>query len=237
MGQRIVEKIRPCPVLRRASAAPGVPAGIGDAGHRQQDRQGQDPASSCRGPTHRPSFGLPVGPLRRAGIASLGNRHRCRRQHQPARSGLVAHRAERRLLADAGFGPVAYPIREHRAKARQLPSIQAASIFDIIDRPQVALQDVLCQWPAARLARRGVVLQTRICVAHPPDQAADAARLLGLPESAASLLPRLPVGEAIWRIGSRVLLVRHALSELERGVVDTDARMLPTTSARVRAAL
>ena len=79
--------------------------------------------------------------------------------------------------------------------------------------------------------------ETRICFAQPPDQAADAARLLGLPESAASLLPRLPVGEAIWRIGSRVLLVRHALSEFERGVVDTDARMLPATSARVRAAL
>ena len=74
--------------------------------------------------------------------------------------------------------------------------------------------------------------ETRISFAQPPDQAAAAAQLLGLPESAAGVLPRLAVGEAIWRIGQRVLLVRHALGETERRIVDTDARMLPAGGVR-----
>ena len=69
--------------------------------------------------------------------------------------------------------------------------------------------------------------ETRICFAQPPDQAAAAAHLLGLPASAANVLPRLRTGEAIWRVGARTLLVRHALTETERGIIDTDARMLP----------
>ena len=74
--------------------------------------------------------------------------------------------------------------------------------------------------------------ETRVSFAQPPDQADAAARLLGLPESAAGVLPRLAVGEAVWRIGQRVLLVRHALGETERRIVDTDARMLPTGGVR-----
>ena len=74
--------------------------------------------------------------------------------------------------------------------------------------------------------------ETRVSFAQPPDQAAAAAHLLGVPESAAGVLPRLAVGEAVWRIGQRVLLVRHALGVTERRVVDTDARMLPAGGVR-----
>ena len=74
--------------------------------------------------------------------------------------------------------------------------------------------------------------ETRICFAQPPDQAEAAARLLGLPANAASALPRLRTGEAIWRVGTRTLLVRHALGETERLIVDTDARMLPLDATR-----
>ena len=74
--------------------------------------------------------------------------------------------------------------------------------------------------------------ETRVSFAQPPDQADAAARLLGLPESAAGVLPRLAVGEAVWRIGQRVLLVRHALGATERRIVDTDARMLPAGGVR-----
>ena len=74
--------------------------------------------------------------------------------------------------------------------------------------------------------------ETRICFAQPPDQAAAAAQLLGLPANAASALPRLRTGEAIWRVGARTLLVRHALTDAERLIVDTDARMLPSEATR-----
>jgi hypothetical protein len=39
------------------------------------------------------------------------------------------------------------------------------------------------------------------------------------------LLPHLPRGQALWKVGARSFLVEHRLSRPEIEVVDTDARM------------
>ena len=49
--------------------------------------------------------------------------------------------------------------------------------------------------------------------------------LLGLSDTEAKLLPHLPRGQALWKVGSRSFLVEHRLSVSELALVDTDARM------------
>jgi len=49
--------------------------------------------------------------------------------------------------------------------------------------------------------------------------------LLQLGEAERQLIPELPVGCALWRVGRSRFVVRHQLSELEARVVDTDQRM------------
>jgi hypothetical protein len=70
--------------------------------------------------------------------------------------------------------------------------------------------------------------ETRVVFGQSPSETEDAASLLGLTETEAELLPRLPRGMALWRVGSRSFLVEHRLSGQERALVDTDARMATT---------
>jgi hypothetical protein len=43
----------------------------------------------------------------------------------------------------------------------------------------------------------------------------------------ARILPNLPRGQALWKVGTRSFLVEHRLSPAEAALVDTDARMQP----------
>jgi type IV secretory pathway VirB4 component len=73
--------------------------------------------------------------------------------------------------------------------------------------------------------------ETKVCYAQPPDQVPQARELLGLTDTEAELLPHLRRGWALWKVGQRSFLVQHRLSELERELVDTDARMLVRRAA------
>lgn len=79
-----------------------------------------------------------------------------------------------------------------------------------------------------RLAR-GLLsdVETRIVYGQPPSEVDAARDLLGLSEPEAALLPRLPRGVALWKVGGCTVLVEHRLGRAERAMVDTDARMAP----------
>jgi type IV secretory pathway VirB4 component len=68
--------------------------------------------------------------------------------------------------------------------------------------------------------------ETRVIFGQPHSETDQAASLLGLTGTEAELLPRLPRGVALWKVGSRSFLVEHRLSSYERVLVDTDARMV-----------
>jgi DNA helicase HerA-like ATPase len=77
-----------------------------------------------------------------------------------------------------------------------------------------------------RLARGLLAdVETRIVYGQPPSEVAAARDLLGLSSTEAELLPRLPRGVALWKIGARTVLVEHRVGPEERAIVDTDARM------------
>lgn len=67
--------------------------------------------------------------------------------------------------------------------------------------------------------------QTRVLFRQSSDQVADARSLLGLTTTEALVLPRLCRGRAIWKVGGRTAVVQHAISDRERALCDTDARM------------
>jgi type IV secretory pathway VirB4 component len=67
--------------------------------------------------------------------------------------------------------------------------------------------------------------ETRIVYGQPPGEVAAARDLLGLTTTEAELLPRLPRGVALWKVGTRSFLVQHRLGRGEHALVDTDARM------------
>lgn len=67
---------------------------------------------------------------------------------------------------------------------------------------------------------------TRVVFAQPPDQIGGLRNLLGLSSTEAELVPTLRRGEALWQVARRSFLVQHRLSSIERGLIDTDARML-----------
>jgi hypothetical protein len=46
-----------------------------------------------------------------------------------------------------------------------------------------------------------------------------------LTSTEADLLPRLPRGVALWKVGQRAFLVEHRLGRHEATLVDTDRRM------------
>jgi type IV secretory pathway VirB4 component len=67
--------------------------------------------------------------------------------------------------------------------------------------------------------------ETRVVFAQPPSEVKAATELLGLTTTEAELLPRLPRGVALWKIGSRSLLIEHRMGAHEVALIDTDARM------------
>jgi type IV secretory pathway VirB4 component len=67
--------------------------------------------------------------------------------------------------------------------------------------------------------------ETRVVFAQPPSEVQVATELLGLTTTEAELLPRLPRGVALWKVGSRSLLIEHRMGAHEATLIDTDARM------------
>ncbi len=66
---------------------------------------------------------------------------------------------------------------------------------------------------------------TRIVYAQETDQVDATAAALGLTDVEASLLPGLPAGRGLWKVGRRSFLVDHVFSEDEKQLIDTDGRM------------
>jgi type IV secretory pathway VirB4 component len=71
--------------------------------------------------------------------------------------------------------------------------------------------------------------EIRVIYGQPASEVGHARELLGLSDTEARLLPNLPRGEALWKIGTRSFLVEHRLSQAELDLVDTDARMRTAT--------
>jgi hypothetical protein len=71
--------------------------------------------------------------------------------------------------------------------------------------------------------------ETRVIYGQPASEVEHARELLGLSDTEAKLLPQLPRGEALWKVGNHSFLVEHRLSAVETALVDTDARMRPAT--------
>ncbi|MDQ1416805.1 MAG: hypothetical protein QOF81_2418, partial [Acidimicrobiaceae bacterium] len=67
--------------------------------------------------------------------------------------------------------------------------------------------------------------ETRVIFGQPPSEVESATDLLGLTSTEADLLPRLPRGVALWKVGQRAFLVEHRLGRHEATLVDTDRRM------------
>jgi hypothetical protein len=67
--------------------------------------------------------------------------------------------------------------------------------------------------------------ETRVIYGQPASEVEQARELLGLSDTEAKLLPHLPRGQALWKVGTRSFLVEHRLSAVELALVDTDARM------------
>jgi hypothetical protein len=67
--------------------------------------------------------------------------------------------------------------------------------------------------------------ETRVIFGQPHSEAADAGALLGLTATERELLPQLPRGVALWKVGERSFLVEHAVGTMEAALVDTDAAM------------
>jgi hypothetical protein len=66
---------------------------------------------------------------------------------------------------------------------------------------------------------------TRIIYGQETDQVPATASALGLTDVEAGLLPGLPVGRGLWKVGRRSFIVDHVLSATERALIDTDRRM------------
>jgi hypothetical protein len=83
---------------------------------------------------------------------------------------------------------------------------------------------------AARGLAQGLLADTgtRILYAQPHEEAAAAARLLGLTGTEAGELASLATGEGLWRIGDRAFIVRHIATPGELAVYDTSTRMTGT---------
>jgi hypothetical protein len=68
--------------------------------------------------------------------------------------------------------------------------------------------------------------ETRVVFGQPPSEVDSAVQLLGLTSTEAELLPQLPRGVALWKVGQRSFLVEHRLGPAEAALVDTDAAMV-----------
>lgn len=67
--------------------------------------------------------------------------------------------------------------------------------------------------------------QTRVVFRQSASQIAEAKTLLGLSDVAAGLLPQLPRGAALWKVGDLDALVRHVVSPAEAAICNTDAQL------------
>jgi hypothetical protein len=67
--------------------------------------------------------------------------------------------------------------------------------------------------------------ETRVVFGQPPSEIDAAVDLLGLTSTEAELLPQLPRGVALWKIGTRSFLVEHRVGREERPLIDTDIAM------------
>lgn len=77
-----------------------------------------------------------------------------------------------------------------------------------------------------RLAE-GLLGDSETCVifGQPPSEVDSATELLGLTSTEAELLPQLPRGVALWKVGQRSFLIEHRLGRPEASLVDTDRAM------------
>jgi type IV secretory pathway VirB4 component len=67
---------------------------------------------------------------------------------------------------------------------------------------------------------------TRVVFAQPPGETRAARDLLGLTDTETDLLPHLPAGTALWKVGrDRSFIVQHRLADAEMLLVDTDSAM------------
>lgn len=67
--------------------------------------------------------------------------------------------------------------------------------------------------------------ETRVIHSLRPEEVQETRDLLDLTDAEAAVVSVLPRGTALWKVGQRSVVVQHRLSDLERWVVDTDARM------------
>ena len=67
---------------------------------------------------------------------------------------------------------------------------------------------------------------TRILYTQPSDEAAAAAKVLGLTNTQARQLPDLAQGEGLWRVNQRAFVVRHICTPDELTLFDTNTRMI-----------
>jgi hypothetical protein len=67
--------------------------------------------------------------------------------------------------------------------------------------------------------------ETRVIFGQPPSEVAGTKDLLALTQTEADLLPLLPRGMALWKVGPRSFLVEHRLAATEAALVDTDVAM------------
>jgi hypothetical protein len=72
---------------------------------------------------------------------------------------------------------------------------------------------------------------TRVVYNQPASEVPEARRVLGLTGPEAGLLPQLPRGNALWKLGTRSWLVEHHRSDAERAMTDTDHAMRGTSRA------
>src|SRR6202040_2556875 len=66
--------------------------------------------------------------------------------------------------------------------------------------------------------------ETRVIFGQPPSELPAATELVGLTATEAELLPELPRGVALWKLGLRSFLVEHRLDPAEAALVAPDAR-------------
>jgi type IV secretory pathway VirB4 component len=66
---------------------------------------------------------------------------------------------------------------------------------------------------------------TRVVYAQPASEVKHTREVLDLSGTEAELLPQLPQGTALWKVGTRSFLVEHQRSDIEIAMTDTDARM------------
>jgi type IV secretory pathway VirB4 component len=67
--------------------------------------------------------------------------------------------------------------------------------------------------------------ETRVIYTQPPGEVALARELMGLTPVEEEIIRKLARGTALWKVGQRSFLVRHAVSAVEQQFVQTDQRM------------